>query len=72
MLATGAFNVRTGDAADFQLLLPLLLQGLEEMARAVDLVFMLADCRGGAIRPAALLGGVPVGQAPGLRFALQL
>src|SRR6266540_2158894 len=54
------------------LLLPLFLQGPEEMARAVDLVLMLADGLGGAVRPAALLGGVPVGQTPGLRFTLQL
>src|SRR6266850_5938453 len=45
------------------LLLPLLLQSPEEMARAVDLVLILTDCLGGAVRPAALLGGVPVGQA---------
>jgi hypothetical protein len=54
------------------LLLPLFLQGLEEMARAVKLVLMLADCRGGAARPAALLRGSPMGQASGLRFVLQL
>ena len=54
------------------LLLPLLLQGAEKMARAVDLVLMLADGLGGAVRPAALLGGFKVGQAPGLRFALHM
>ena len=52
------------------LFLPLLLQTREEMACAVDLVPMFADGLGGAIHPAALLGGFPVGQAPGLRFAL--
>ena len=54
------------------LLLPLLLQGPEEMARAVDLTLILTDCCGRAVRPAALLRGFQVGQASGLRFVLQL
>lgn len=54
------------------LLLPLLLQGPEEMTRAVDLALMLADCFGGAVGPAAWLGGVPAGQEPGLRFVSHL
>jgi hypothetical protein len=53
------------------LLLPLLLQGREEMVRAVELVLMLADCQGGAVCPVAWLGGFPPGQVPGLRFVLQ-
>src|SRR5215510_9845565 len=54
------------------LLLPLLLQGFQEMARAVDLVLMGIGGCGLAIRPATGLGGFPAGQEPRLRFVLPL
>ena len=54
------------------LLLPLLLEGLEQMAGAVHLSLMLADRPDAATRPTARLGAVTFVQTPGLRFAFQL
>ena len=54
------------------LFLPFLLQDLQEMARAVDLVLIFTHSLSGAVCPAAWVGEFPVEQAPGLRFTLQL
>src|SRR5262245_32804015 len=58
-------------AGNGSLFLPLLLQDLQEMARAVDLVLMLTHGLIGAVRPATWLDRVPACQASGLRFTLQ-
>ncbi len=57
-----------GAAIGQALLLPLLLQDLEEMAGAVDLVLVFAGRSGFTLRPATPLGSFMLRETPGLRL----
>jgi hypothetical protein len=58
--------------SQFSLLLPLLLQSPQEMARTVGIVLKLTDCLSVAVRPGAMLREFSAGQVLGLPFALPL
>ena len=56
------------DLAVRGLLLPLLLQDLQEMPGTVDLILILAGCFAGALGPTTDLGQIPAEQSSKLGF----